>query len=187
MPQRSDEDLMVGVQEGDYEAFTTLFERYNRKILRFSVRFLNDCNTASDIVQEAFIRVWDKADQYKRGLPFKSWLFRIAMNLCLEVKRQDSLLTSIDDMKEEGFEPKVDMKQPVDAMIHDESIEVFMQALERLPSNQKTALLLAKDEGYSYLQISEIMQTTVSSVESLIYRARKTLIQELRGKIEGIV
>ena len=187
MSRRSDEDLMIGVQEGDYEAFTLLFERYNRKILKFSLRFLNDYNAASDIVQEAFIRIWDKANQYKRGLPFASWLFRIAMNLCLEVKRQDSHLTSIDDIKESGFELKADTKKPDDIMVHDEGFEVFMQALERLPSNQKIALLLAKDEGCSYIEIADIMKTTVSSVESLIYRARKTLIQELRGRIEGIV
>jgi RNA polymerase sigma-70 factor, ECF subfamily len=187
MFQRSDEDLMTGVQEGDYEAFTLLFERYNSKILKFSYRFLNDYNGAADIVQETFIRIWDKASQYKRGLKFASWLYRIAMNLCLEVKRQGNLHTSLDEIGEEGFELKADTKKPDEVMVHDEGFELFVQALERLPSNQKIALLLAKDEGYSYIEIADIMQSTISSVESLIYRARKTLIQELKGKIEGIV
>lgn len=186
MPLRSDEELMEAVKKGDFKAFSILFNRYSQKISNLSFRFSGQKDFAEEIVQETFIRIWEKADLFKKGYRFSSWIYRIALNLCINQKKETNIFQSLNTNDDVEIELPTGEKDISEQLIIKEEYEMLQAALMKLPDKQRMALLLAREEGYSYIEIGKLLGLSISSVESLIYRARKKLIEMLSGKIEGL-
>jgi RNA polymerase sigma-70 factor, ECF subfamily len=176
-----DHELMRAIGDGDSLAFERLVTRYQSSVYNFIRRHIGDRHTAEDLTQEVFFRVYRAASEFESRGKVRTWIFKIAFNLCLnELKRMRRLrglhdsLTAQAMLEAEGSSAGV--------VCHRELEEEVLSAMRRLPESQRAALLLRAGEGLSYLEISKVLGVSVSSVESLIFRARSRLREALRKK-----
>jgi RNA polymerase sigma-70 factor (ECF subfamily) len=175
--------IMSDIAQGDLSAFREIVERYQKPLLNYIYRYIGDRAAAEDIAQEVFLRVFKSAKEYQPLSSFKTWLFKIATNLCLNELRDNRIFrNSIDifELNHSGFValPLV-CSSPEKETEARELSAVLMKAIRNLPEKQRLALLLHKYEGFSYLEISRMMDYSVPSVESLIHRARQGLKKQL--------
>ncbi len=182
MPE-DDADIMSAVAKGDLSAFRRIVERYQGPLISYISRYTGDRAASEDIAQEVFLRVYKSAADYKPLSSFKTWLFKIATNLCLNDLRDNRILRhSVDifEMNEAGFVAFPSLRpSPEKETESREMSGILLKALKGLPETQRIALLLHKYEGFSYLEISRMMNCSVPAVESLIHRARQGLKKEL--------
>jgi RNA polymerase sigma-70 factor (ECF subfamily) len=179
-----DLQLITAVAEGDSEAFEQLVRKYERRVFGTINRYIGNDYAVEDIAQDVFLQVWSKAGQFKRKSSFSTWLFRIVANKCLNFREKRALRQTLP-LKDAMPENKPGIGKRVEA---DSDAAVVRAAVDKLPKRQRMALVLSQFDGYSYKEISDIMGVSLSSVESLIFRARKGLLKELmplreRGEI----
>lgn len=185
----SDEDLLKGALEGSHAHFDALVDRYAASVYRLAYGITGRHEDAEDIVQETFLRVFDHLDQYSldRG-SVKTWLFTIARNQSINVfsslKRTMSRFlfdapSDNDNQSHLGVEVPSSQINAEDQLVAMQEMARVKKALSRVPERQRTALLLKAQEDLSYEEIAQVMKTSVSSVESLIFRARKRLVEIL--------
>ncbi len=175
--------IMSDVAEGNISAFKEIVELYQRPLINFITRFIGDKTEAEDIAQDVFLKVFKAARHYRPEAKFKTWLFTIASNICLNHIRDNKNRPQIMDtfeLNEAGFLAIApDNYCPEKIYENKEIIKVIRNAIRYLPKKQRIALLLQKYNGFSYNEISEIMGCSVSAVESLIQRARQNLKKTL--------
>jgi len=190
MPANADPDaaLMLRVKQGDRAAFAALVEKYQQPVMNFIYRTLRDETEAEDLAQNVFLQVYKSAYRYKRSAKFSTWLFTIARNLCLnEIRRRsrhpaeslDATHPESEDQPLRQFEDKGN-PLPGESLLQQELIEKIEQALAELPENQRTALLLCRQDELSYEEIAEVLDCSLSATKSLIHRGRETLKQKLK-------
>ena len=190
MPVQFDADaaLMLRVKEGDSAAFTELVEKYKQPVMNLVRRTLRDETEAEDLAQNVFIQVWKSAGRYERTAKFSTWLFTIARNLCLnEIRRRsrhpaESLDAPHPEQEDQPKHQIEDAKAapPPDAMLSGELSQKVEEAIMDLPENQRTALLLCRQDEMSYEEIAEVLGCSVSATKSLIHRGRETLKERLK-------
>lgn len=167
----SDYESILATARGDSASFERLVARYQRPLFNFILRYLDDRPAAEDLTQEVFLRAYQAAGRFEPRASVSSWLFKIAYNLAMnELKRRGR------------FQPLEEQPPALEAEAarrsHGESTALrelegeVASALGALSENQRAALLLRVNEGMSYKEIGEVMELSVQSVESLIFRAR---------------
>jgi RNA polymerase sigma-70 factor, ECF subfamily len=180
---KAESEIMSEVAGGNLTAFREIVERYQNSLLNYAHRYTGDRAAAEDISQEVFLRVFKAAKDYQPLSSFKTWLFKIATNLCLNELRDNRLhrnTIDIFELNEAGFVAFTSQRLSPEKETEDRQLgAILMKALKGLPENQRLALLLHKYEGFSYLEVSGMMGCTVSAVESLIHRARQGLKKQL--------
>lgn len=183
-----DAALMLRVKQGDVAAFEALVEKYKQPVINLIYRTLPDAAEAEDLAQNVFVQVYKAADRYRVSAKFSTWLYTIARNLCLnEIRRRsrhpaDSLDASFsdeDDLPTRQYEDAKVTAAP-DAVLNGELVAKVDQAIADLPENQRTALLLCREEELSYEEIAEVLGCSLSATKSLIHRGRETLKQKLK-------
>ena len=189
MIHTTDEDLMCRVKAGEKHAFETLVYRHQRPVLNFIFRFLGDRVEAEDLTQEVFLRVWKSAEAYKPDAKFTTWLYRIAINLCinrqkaLRMRRWFSVFEphAQKQSSEEAFFPDEGSETATaeNHLINSEQSRRLLDALNALPTSQRLAIVLKMYDGLSYHEISQLMNRSVSAVDSLLIRAKKNLRKKL--------
>jgi RNA polymerase sigma-70 factor (ECF subfamily) len=181
--QDPDAALMLRVKQGDMLAFEELVEKYKQPVLNLIYRTLPDATEAEDLAQNVFVQIFKSAHRYRVAAKFSTWLYTIARNLCLnEIRRRsrhpaDSLdHTDLDheDGPQRQYEDRKSFPAP-DHLLQDELYAKVEQALAQLPENQRTALLLCREEELSYEEIAEVLGCSLSATKSLIHRGRETL------------
>jgi RNA polymerase sigma-70 factor (ECF subfamily) len=186
--QDPDAALMLRVKQGDLAAFEELVNKYKQPITNLIHRTLSDATEAEDLAQNVFVQVFKSAHRYRVSAKFSTWLYTIARNLCLnEIRRRsrhpaDSLEGTHPDQNEvpvRQFEDKRTFSAP-ESLLHDELGAKIEQALRDLPENQRTAILLCREEELSYEEIAMILGCSLSATKSLIHRGRETLKQKLK-------
>jgi RNA polymerase sigma-70 factor (ECF subfamily) len=190
MPVELDPDaaLMLRVKQGDTAAFTALVEKYKQPVMNLAWRTLRDETEAEDLAQNVFVQAWKSADRYQATAKFSTWLFTIARNLCFnEIRRRirhpaESLDQTRDDSEEQPLHQVVDKRIAAapDDMLRSELEAKVDEALTALPENQRTALLLCRQEELSYEEIAEVLGCSLSATKSLIHRARETIKARLK-------
>jgi RNA polymerase sigma-70 factor (ECF subfamily) len=182
-----DEDarLMLLVSRGDIDAFRSLVERYQAPIYNFFLRSTGSAEDAEDLSQQLFIKLYQAADRYSPRSAFRTYIYRIASNLARSFARKlvHRRTVSLDTMPEGASSPAA-APGGIDPVSHIEEVELgeaYRRALLALPSYWRTALELRVGRGLSYGEISEVMGKSVSSVESMLFRARERLAHELRA------
>ncbi len=190
MPVNLDPDaaLMLRAKQGDGDAFTALVEKYKQPVMNLAFRTLRDLTEAEDLAQNVFVQVWKAAPRYEPTAKFSTWLFTIARNLCLnEIRRRtrhpaeslDQTRDAADDQPLYQVEDKR-VAPATDELLRGELVEKVDAALADLPENQRTALLLCRQEELSYEEIATVLGCSLSATKSLIHRARETLKLKLK-------
>jgi RNA polymerase sigma-70 factor (ECF subfamily) len=190
MPSNLDPDaaLMLRVKQGDTIAFIELVEKYKQPVMNLVCRTIRDATEAEDIAQNVFVQTFKAAPRYKSTAKFSTWLFTIARNLCLnEIRRRsrhpaeslDAPHPEQEDQPLHQFEDKKTFSPP-ESLLHGELAKKIEQALDDLPENQRTAILLCRQEELSYEEIAEVIGCSVSATKSLIHRGREALKEKLK-------
>lgn len=190
MPVHLDPDaaLMLRVKQGDTAAFTLLVDKYKQPVMNFAYRTLRDATEAEDLAQNVFFQVYKSARRYEPSAKFSTWLFTIARNLCLnEIRRRtrhpaESLDQTYAESEDQPLHQVEDKRaaSPPDQLLHGELEDKITVALAELPENQRTALLLCRQEELSYEEIAEVLGCSLSATKSLIHRGRETLKLKLK-------
>jgi len=190
MPVTLDPDaaLMLRVKQGDTVAFTTLVEKYKQPVMNLAFRTLRDETEAEDLAQTAFVQAWKSAARYEPSAKFSTWLFTIARNLCLnEIRRRqrhpaESLDQTRDDSEDQPLYQVEDRRISAapENLLRGELESKVDEALSVLPENQRTALLLCRQEELSYEEIAKVLGCSLSATKSLIHRARETIKARLK-------
>ncbi len=179
--EHKDEDLIKDYQEGDLTAFNELFSRYKKPVFNFSLRILNNRADAEDVTSEVFMKLFEKRDYYQpTTAKFSTWLFTIAYNVCISKIRSRKSTISLWFKKENSSEetpwdiPDQTPTTPEKLMTL-ENVLLIQQAIDKLPDNQKEALILREYNQFSYQEISQVMNCSLEQVKILIFRAREFL------------
>lgn len=190
MPPNSDPDaaLMLRVKQGDAAAFTELVEKYKQPVINLVFRTVRDLAEAEDLAQTVFVQVFKSAYRYKSSAKFSTWLFTIARNLSLnEIRRRsrhpaESLDATHPDQDDQPLHQVEDRKtfSPPESLLHGELANKIEEVLAGLPENQRTAILLCRQDELSYEEIAEILGCSLSATKSLIHRGRETLKEKLK-------
>src|SRR5208283_2347919 len=173
-------------KNGDNSAFNKIMDKYEKPIINFAFRFTWDKSSAEDLAQEVFLRVYKAAKNYLPSARFSTWLYKIATNVCIDYKRKIKKETLMhmdfgvgETIKDEYSNTLTDVgnkSATADKSLEQrETEEQVKKALESLPQNQKIAVILRIYEEKSYEEISKIMEVSIPSVESLLFRARQEL------------
>ncbi len=173
-----DIELLARTAAGDANAFSMLVRRHQGNVFTLAYRFSRDRQDAEELAQEIFLKVWRHARTFKGRAAFSTWLYRLAVNTCLnhrqKKKNSPESVMLPDDL--------ADMAGSADSgRIARERQKLLEQAMSTLPARQKMALILAYFERKSYEQIAAVMEVSVSAVETLLFRARQNLGKKLRS------
>jgi RNA polymerase sigma-70 factor (ECF subfamily) len=174
----SDEALMARVAGGDERAFQLLSRRHLPAMLGLARRILGNAADAEDVAQEAFMRVWTHAPRWQPLAQFRTWLTRVVINLCLDRKRRAPWveLETAGDV----VDPALGAGEKAE---DNERERMLAAAIEKLPVRQRSAIVLTYGDGMSNAQVAEILDTSVSAVETLLVRAK----QNLRRTLENVI
>lgn len=180
-----DKALVDELKLGSEEAFRSLVDLFQRRVYATAIGLVRSVNEAEDISQEVFIEIYESIHSFKGEARLSTWIYRITVTKCLELmrykkrkKRFAPLLGLINADGAPMTEP-VEFVHPGIRLEQQESAAMLFKAIEKLPEHQQTAFTLHKMQGVSYQEISEIMDTSLSSVESLMHRAKSNLKKHL--------
>ena len=170
----SDEALMAKVAKGDQRAFRELARRHVPVMLGLARRMLGNAAEAEDVAQEAMLRVWTHAPRWQPLALFRTWLSRVVVNLCLDRKRKAAWV----ELEAAG---EIADSAPLagEAAEAAERERLLAAAIAELPERQRAAIVLSYTEGMSNAQVAEILDTTVSAVETLLVRGKQNLRRAL--------
>jgi RNA polymerase sigma-70 factor (ECF subfamily) len=174
----ADEELVKKVQQGDVLAFETLVNRYEQKIYNVIYRILGNESATSDILQETFLQVYRSINSFKSQSKFSTWLYRIAVNFALMYKRSKKPVVSLDTPvdSEDGEQMHREIKDWADNPAADsDNAEIkrkINEAIEKLPQDYRSALILRDIDGLSNKEVGKILKLSVPAVKSRIHRAR---------------
>ena len=184
---------MLRVKRGDRAAFTELVEKYKQPVMNFVCRSLRDEIEAEDLAQNVFLQVYKSRARYEQTAKFSTWLFTIARNLCLnEIRRRtrhpaESLevsQTESEELPPRQYEDK-QVFLPPEHVLHGELADKIEEALAALPENQRTAILLCRQDELSYDEIARVLGCSLSATKSLIHRGRETLKEKLKPYLKS--
>ena len=183
--QDSDEVLVQRAGLGDKHAAEMLVERHTDKIYAVCFKMLGSQHAAEDATQETFLRLWRNAGKWKpAGAKFSTWLYRVAMNFCL-----DQLRKTKRDAPEEAAPEQVDhAPRPDDTYLAGEKRFIIDEALSALPPRQRMALTLCHFQELTNIEAAQVMEISVDALESLLARGRRALrdrLTPLREELTG--
>jgi RNA polymerase sigma-70 factor (ECF subfamily) len=188
----SDLSLVRRVQRGDKGAFDALVLKYQHKLVKLVMRYVRNPAEAEDIAQEAFIKAYRALPQFRGDSAFYTWLYRIAINTAKNavVSRDRSPVEYDLDRSntDESYDMQGRMKDsetPEGLVLTDEIRSTVNAAIDSLPEDLRTAIVLRELEGLSYEEIAVAMACPVGTVRSRIFRAREAIDRRLREVFEG--
>ena len=180
--------LMARIGAGDHQAFRELVERHQDAVVGTVAKMLGNPHDAEDIAQQVFLRIWRNARRYRPDAKFTTWLFTIVRNLVFNETRRRSRKkeVSADEREENAGYTIADRpeRQPDAELLHEELRRAVDAAIAALPENQRMAVVMRRYEQLSYEEIAAVLKLSVSSVKSLLFRARGTLRESLGTYLE---
>jgi len=188
----SDLSLVRRVQRGDKGAFDALVRKYQHKVVKLVMRYVRNPAEAEDVAQEAFIKAYRALPQFRGDSAFYTWLYRIAINTAKNavVSRERSPIEY--DLDAQNSDDSYDMQgrlkdseTPEGLVLTDEIRSTVNSAIDALPEDLRTAIVLRELEGLSYEEIAASMGCPVGTVRSRIFRAREAIDKRLREVFEG--
>jgi len=184
--------LVRQVQEGDMVAFTRLVMKYQNRVLNLCWRICGNLDDAQDLTQEAFLNALEKIQTYRQQAGFYTWLFRIAVNEALSLRRKAARRVTLslhdgdgecrDDHQAARLVNRVsaDPDDPPARLSAREMHERVLEGLEQLSDDYRTVLVLRDVESFDYQQIAEILEVSLGTVKSRLHRARMAMREYLK-------
>ncbi len=191
----TDEDLrlMERVKAGDSEAFNLLMEKYEKTVINLVYRFTGERESAEDLAQEVFLRIYRAASRFEARAKFFTYLYKVTLNLCRNARaKAKRRRTNSLDSGPPGFED-----QPLSRLLEDprgsaeeqierqELSEVVREAVMSLPEEQRVAVVLQRFRGFAYEEIAEVLGLSVPAVKSRLHRAKLNLKKNLQPYLEA--
>ena len=186
-----DAELVARVQKGDKRAFDLLVIKYQRKIMRLLSRMIRDPAEIEDVAQEAFIKAYRALPQFRGDSAFYTWLYRIAVNTARNWQAAQARRPSSPDtvQTEDGetfsqIDNLSDISTPESQLASRQIVETVNAAIQALPEELRTAIVLREIEGMSYEDIAQAMDCPIGTVRSRIFRAREAIAAQLRPVLD---
>ena len=182
-----DKELVALARSGDRAAFDQLVERYQRRLLRLVLRLLRDPAEAEDVVQETFLRAYRGLPRFRGESAFFTWLYRIAINAAHNaiLNRKRRPVPVPQPRSRPGPQEAVpEASTPEGLLLSKQVMATVDAALDALPLELRTAIVLREIEGLSYEEIGEIMACPLGTVRSRIFRAREAIARRLRPLLD---
>lgn len=188
----SDWELVQRSRAGDRDAFRALVERYQRKVAALALGMLRNPDDAMDVVQDTFTKAFQNLDRFKGDAAFYTWVYRIAVNLCIDVQRREAKMPTAPLEVPAGVEEPRDSElaagqthgsDPGDPFRRARDAEIargIREAVAELTPEHRTVILLREVEGLSYEEISRVLDCPKGTVMSRLHYARKQLQARLR-------
>ena len=187
----ADWQLVQRVQRGDKRAFDLLVGKYQRKLFRLLSRLIRDPAEIEDVAQEAFVKAYRALPNFRGESAFYTWLYRIAINTAknylVAQGRRAPTQTETEISDAENFDDGESLRTedtPDRMLLSKQVAEAVNRAIERLPEDLRTALVLRELEGLTYEEIAASMNCPIGTVRSRIFRAREAVAEELRPILE---
>lgn len=186
----SDQMLVERVQRGDRVAFDLLVRKYQHKIVKLISRYVRDGTEALDVAQEAFIKAYRAIPGFRGDSAFYTWLYRIAINtaknhLVAEGRRPQNHGVDLQDPDQHEVQSRLrDEDTPERLLLTEEIQRTVEAAIDELPEDLRTAIILRELEGMSYEEIAQTMSCPVGTVRSRIFRARESIDSKLRPLLD---
>lgn len=183
MDSLSDNQLINQSVAGDVDAFDVLVRRYQDRLVHSLEHALGSRDDALDAAQQAFVSAWRGLGTFRQDAAFYSWLYRIAMNAAISARRRQRLpTTSLNTHMEASGTSPIDENidtDPQRQLTSEEQVRLVQQALLQLPEEFRQPLVLKEMDGFSYEEISSLLNIPIGTVRSRIFRARRELTQRL--------
>ena len=175
----TDETLMARLRDGDELALNALMDRWEQPVIGFATRYTNNRSDALELAQETFVRIYENRKRYRAKGKFSTWMFAIAANLCKNHARWKRRHPSVAQVTDDGVDvteslPSTGRSPDAESVRADEADQV-RRAVQELPHDLRTVVLLFEFEGLSHAEIADVLKCSPKAVESRLYRARKAL------------
>jgi len=184
--RRVDQELVSRAQEGDRRAFDLLVIKYQQKVAGLISRYLRDPSEVMDVTQEAFLKAYRALPGFRGESAFYTWLYRIAINtvknyLVAQGRRPpgDDVEAEVAEQMDMGNRMR-DVATPESMLLSEEIAHTVQEALNDLPDDLRTAIVLREFDGLSYEEIANAMECPIGTVRSRIFRAREAIDKRLR-------
>jgi len=177
-----DESLICQIQEGSHEAFAILVDRHSNRFYRIAYRFVSSKDDAEDIVQEAFLKLWNRPNLWDagKGAKFTTWFYRVVINLCFDHRKKKKMINLPEDIEFADENPGPDVLYDV----HQKQA-VLERLIQELPERQQLAVNLCFYEGLSNSEAAQIIGVKVKALQSLVMRAKTTLKYNVKQFLDG--
>ena len=178
-------EMISRCQQGDQEALKEIFDKYHKKVYRIAYGVVRQREEALDIVQEVFIKLFHSIKNFKGRSHFYTYLYRMVMNTAIDHARKTGKQT-ISSLDQEGsFQPSDDLeKGPERILLQKELEERVKLAMDKLPAEQRAALIFRDVEGLSYQEMTEAMGCSIGTVMSRLHYGRKRIQELLKDYVE---
>jgi RNA polymerase sigma-70 factor (ECF subfamily) len=182
--ERTSEELMTLVASGDKRAFSCLMARHRNTIYGIAYRFFKTPQEAEDVFQEVFLSVWRSAGKYQPTAQFNTWLYKVTANQCkselVSLWRRKVRLSGSFWTDDAGERIAPVTPSTEESAAQNQQAAQVRRAIGALPEKQRLALILSRFEGLSYEEIAAVMDCSIPTVESLLFRAKNGLKKHLR-------
>jgi RNA polymerase sigma-70 factor (ECF subfamily) len=182
---REETEMISRCQQGDQEALKEIFDKYHKKVYRIAFGVVRQREEALDVVQEVFIKLFRSIKNFKGRSHFYTYLYRMVMNTAIDHKRKagKQFMPSLDE--EGSFQPSDDVeKGPERILLQKELEERVKLAMDKLPAEQKAALIFRDVEGLSYQEMAEAMGCSIGTVMSRLHYGRRRLQESLKDYVK---
>lgn len=169
--------------------FTSIYQDYKQLVYNVTLQYLQNTEDAEEVLQDVFIKVHQSLGKFENNSTLKTWIYRITINQSLDfIKKKNSKKRFFIFGRKSDSEQEVNnfstFEHPGILMENKEDAKILFDVINTLPENQKTAFILSKIDGLTNPEISEIMEMSISSIESLLFRAKKSLQEKLSTKFK---
>ena len=182
----NEEKLIDRAARGDAAAFDELLGAYEKKMYAVCLRMSGNHEDAQDCLQETMLRVYRAISGFKGQSTFSTWLYRVAMNTCLDElrKKRNRTSTSLDGLLEAGWSPSDEFDTPERHALNREKSAEIRRVIAELPEDMRAAVVLRDIEGMSYEEIARVLDINVGTIKSRISRGREKLREKFQSKAE---
>ncbi|MCK5285105.1 MAG: sigma-70 family RNA polymerase sigma factor [Alphaproteobacteria bacterium] len=176
--KETDEGLMERIKSGDHQAFSLLVRRHTQRFYACAFRLCACRNMSEDIVQDAFLKLWENPDRWKsgKGAQFTTWFYRVVINLTIDTLRKTKKYSGIEAL--DYIKDNVSGQE--EQLVINEQQRILESMIQKLPERQRIALNLCFYEGLSNKEAAGVLKIGVKGLESLLMRAKKSLRDDLQ-------
>ena len=192
VPVSAEAELVAQLQQGSEAAFRTLVERYQNRVYRTVLGLLRSPEEAEDVAQEVFVEVYQTIGRFRGEATLTTWLYRLATSRALKNRRRAraqkrfAYFTGLLGFGSGQLPEPADHAHPQARLEDREQVAILAARIARLPEQQQVAFTLRHEQDLSYEEIAAVLRTTVPAVESLLFRARKTLRTHLQPTLRHV-